>query len=481
MKIKNNRWITALCLSALLLTAGGCKKYLNQVPDDSLTRNEFFRTKADATSAIMGVYDGLQACADKFLSWGEFRADLISPTSNTDVTYPYYELFDPLRPASDWTAVYNLIGRANIVIEAVPDIPARDSRFSVEESNAIVGEALFLRSLAYFYLVRTFKEVPLVVTAPSNDAVDYFPAKASADSVLNKLEADLKVAEASVPVEYAKSDETRGRVTKGAVHSLLADVYLWRAKYAEAAAAAQKVLDNKSLYTLVPGASWLSIFAQKNTSESIFEIQYNYVLSENNSLKGNSGAFNMNNVLYDMFTGEQDLVRGANNTYTAIGARVFWKYRGLTTDNIERATNDPNFIVYRLPDVMLLQAEALAHLGPDEKAEAVRLLNAVRERAGLPIYDNYDGNTPLGLIIEALLKERAMELAMEGKRWFDLVRVATNENNPDILVSRVLNSRTVGERSLIRSRIIDPRSWYLPIATTEIQRNKNLVQNPFYK
>jgi hypothetical protein len=70
---------------------------------------------------------------------------------------------------------------------------------------------------------------------------------------------------------------------------------------------------------------------------------------------------------------------------------------------------------------------------------------------------------------------------MEGKRWFDLMRVATNEKNPDFLISRVVAGRTVAERSQIRARIIDPRGWYLPIHRDELNKNGNLEQNPYYK
>ena len=78
------------------------------------------------------------------------------------------------------------------------------------------------------------------------------------------------------------------------------------------------------------------------------------------------------------------------------------------------------------------------------------------------------------------MKERAMELGLEGKRWFDLVRVAKNDNRPEFLVDLVVMSRSVGERSTIRPRIIDPRSWYLPIHRDELAANPNLVQNPYY-
>lgn len=478
--IKKKRLLTGCMAMLLLFSFVSCKKFLNQEPENSLTGDAFFKTEADANASIMGVYDALQSCADKFITWGEFRADLISPQTNNDVTYPYYQLFENNRPASVWAQPYNLIGRANTVIEKVPGIPALDNRFTMEESNAVVGEALYLRALAYFYLVRTFKDVPLVLEPPSNDAVNFLVPKATADAVLNQIEADLAIAEKDVPVQYAKAAETKGRVTKGAVHALQADVYLWRAKYAEAAAAAKKVLDNE-LYLLVRGDNWFSIFSSKNTNESIFEIQYDYQLSETNSLRGISGNFIMNPVLFSYFDGEKDLLRGLNKTYREAGSRTYWKYTGLSTDNIERPTNDPNFIIYRLPDIMLLRAEALAHLGATEKEDAAELLNDVRARVGLDPYDFLDANAPLDLFLDLIIKERAMELAMEGKRWFDLVRVATNEKNPDFLISRVVAGRTVAERSQIRARIIDPRGWYLPIHRDELNKNPNLEQNPYYK
>lgn len=470
-----------LCLLALLITAGGCKKYLDQAPENSLTRDEFFKTKADADAAIIGCYDALQGCVTQFLNWGEFRADLGVTTANNDVTYPYYQYLDKTRPVSNWAVAYNLVGRTNIVIEAVPNIPALDSKFSKDQSNEIVAEALFLRSLAYFYLVRTFRDVPLVLQASSSDAVNYFPAKSPADSVLDRVEADLATAEASITAQYTKNTDTRGRVTKGAVNALQADVYLWRAKYQQAADAAQKVLDNKSLYYLVPGANWFSIFSQKNSSESIFEVQFDYNINETNGLIGTVGNFAINSVLTGYFNTDQDNIRGLNNTYLSGGS--YWKYSGLTTTtNISRSTNDPNFIIYRLPDVMLMKAEALVHLGSvSQKKEAIDLIDSVRQRASILLYDYLDGTAPSSLLMDLLVKERAMELAMEGKRWFDLVRVATNDQNPDFLISRVLQSRSVGDRALMKSRIIDPGSWYMPIYQTELDRNPKLVQNPYYQ
>ncbi|HVG14032.1 MAG TPA: RagB/SusD family nutrient uptake outer membrane protein [Chitinophagaceae bacterium] len=463
------------CFSFAALS--GCKKFLDEVPENSLTREEFFKTEADANAAIIGVYDALQLANSQFIRWGESRGDLIS----NDLDNVYLQLIDNQNTIAVWLEPYRLIGRANIVIEKVPEIPALDKSFTQEQSKAIVGEALFLRSLSYFYLVRAFKEVPLVLQAPSSDAVDFLLPKSSADSVLNQIEADLLIAEAGVPVEYGRNIDTRGRVTKGAVNALLTDVYLWRKKYAQAAASAKKVIDNSTLYRLVAGSDWFTIFSQKNSSESIFEIQYDAQLSEVNNLRNYSNANLMNVSLFNHFRDDNDLVRGLNNTYREAGARQFWKYTGLTTNNVERGSDDPNFIVYRLPDVMLLRAEALIHLGGAQKVEAADLINQVRKRAGVDSLDFLDANTSVDIFNQVLLKERAMELAMEGKRWFDLVRFATNEDQPDLLISRVVGSRLVANRAQVRSRVVDPRAWYLPIHRDELARNPKLVQNQYYR
>jgi hypothetical protein len=475
-ELKNKWLIKSLSLCLLLTIAGGCKKYLDQKPENSLTRDEFFKTEADANTAIIGVYDALQACASQFLKWGEYRADLVS----FDTDPVYLHSIDNQNAISNWSLVYSLIGRANIVIEKVPEIPALDKDFTVEEGRAIVGEALFLRALSYFYLVRAFKEVPLVLEAPSSDAVNFRVPKSSADSVLSQIEADLITAEKDLPTEYGRLIETKGRATKGAANALLTDVYLWRKKWSEAAAASKKVMDN-SQYELVDASQWFSIFSQKNSKESIFEIQFDAALSEINTSLQSAGSGLVNNSLYNLFKEDNDLVRGLNRTYTESGSRSFWKYTGLTTDNVPRGSADPNFIVYRLADVMLMRAEALAHLGNAEKAEAAELINQIRDRANLPRYDPLNENTEVKDFMFVILRERAMELAMEGKRWFDLVRIATNENDDNILISRVVASRLVANRAQVRSRIIDPRAWYLPILKDELARNPKLTQNPYYQ
>lgn len=471
-------------LAMVLICASGCEKFLEQEPEDSLTEQEFFRSEEDANAAIVSVYDQLQDCVEKFLIWGEARADLVSPiTRKNDQTWLYELTYPNDLWALRWGDVYQIIGSANTVIVKVPPITQLDSRLTQQESDIIVGEAHFLRALAYFYLVRTFGEVPLVVDPPLHDQVNFKVPKSGVAAILAKIEADLTLAEAQVPVQYENTLKTRGRATKGAVNALQADVYLWQAKYSEAAAAAKKVMDNKALYTLVPGTNWFDIFALKNSTEGVFEVQFDYLLRETNGLGTASERFivNPNHLKLYEDAAAPDEVRGLEAGYNSnTNGRTYWKYVGLSTMDLRRSGSDPNYIVYRLADVMLMRAEALSHLDDAGKAEAVELVNAIRARANLPVYDINLISTDTNSLVDLILKERSLELAMEGKRWFDLMRVGIN-GRPEVLVDKIVESRLVSERALAKARVADPRSWYLPYHINELAANPALTQNPYYK
>lgn len=468
-------------LVAVMAVSSGCEKFLEQDPEDSLTEKEFFRSEEDANAALVSVYDQLQDCVDKFLVWGEARADLVSPVDRrNDQTWLYELTYANDLWAVRWGDVYQVIGSANTVINRVPAITQLDSRLTKEESDVIVGEAHFLRALAYFYLVRTFRDVPLVLEPPYHDEINFRVPKSPAAVILAKIEEDLDIAEKAVPVQFVNNLKTRGRATKGAVNALQADVYLWQAKYEQAAVASKKVIDNKALYSLVAGTNWFDIFGLKNSPEGIFEIQFDYMLRETNSLVSTSERFIVNSnhaKLYD-----NDAIRGSDRTFNSANeGRKYWKYAGLNNMDLRRSGNDPNYIVYRLTDVMLMRAEALSHQEDTiAKKEAFSLLNEVRTRANMEPYKIDSIGTSTNVMVDLILRERSIELAMEGKRWFDLVRIGIN-GRPEVLVEKIVASRLVSERPLTRARVANPESWFLPIHLDELRANPNLEQNPYYK
>jgi hypothetical protein len=155
--------------------------------------------------------------------------------------------------------------------------------------------------------------------------------------------------------------------------------------------------------------------------------------------------------------------------------------------------SDPNYIVTRLSDVILMRAEALNRLG--QKQEAIDLVNMIRARVGLPTANIVGANDKLTVsasmeqIEDAILHERRLELAFEGHRWFDLMRLSLH-GREGLLVDKVIASEQYeienGQFGTIDKDIPgpevmqDPNSWYMPIHRQEIQENKNLEQNPYY-
>ena len=155
------------------------------------------------------------------------------------------------------------------------------------------------------------------------------------------------------------------------------------------------------------------------------------------------------------------------------------KYDGLNATSTSRSNNqrDANFIYYRYPDILLIKAEALAETGNLEAANY--LVREIAERAGQSHITEltYDG------FITALMNERAREFAVEGKRWFDLLRWAKKDNfaNKKIIMDIILSSATNAQvRAILKSKVTDTMSYYLPIHEDDILYNKQLEQNPYY-
>lgn len=466
-------WITGSLAAGLLLTLPACE-LLDQAPADTLTREEFFETEADALSSLISGYDALQGAVGRMAELGEARGDLVDGPRENEFRQ---QLLSPTSGNARWSHFYNIINRVNTTIKYVPEIVKKDLRFTQPESDALVAEAYYLRALAYFYLVRSWGGVPLVLNPSDTDDQDYNIPQSSPDEVLDQIEADLALAEKSIPASFSTPALTRGRATKGAVHALQTDVYLWRGKYQQALVAADKVLANPT-YSLVSGQNWPAMFFNGNAPESIFEVQFNFAQDE---LNGAIYTYGLNNYAinvdhFQRYTEEQDIVRGAWASYSPTTGEL-WKFTGADNrGSARRSRQDGNWIIYRLADVVLMRAEALNRL--DRRQEAVTALESIRRRANL-FNMTVSASSTLEEVEDAILYERGLELAFEGKRWYDLLRIARH-GRPQVLRSLVLDAYPESGRFVYEARLADDRGWYLPVFNGELQTNKSLKQNPFY-
>ena len=502
--LKNNVF-KLLCLLVVLGTASSCKKYLDLQPQDGIIRQNFWQTKEQVQAAVNGIYASLlgapagisdRPLPEYLFLWGELRADLLAPStgvSNEELDIMNVNILET-NSLTNWRSVYRTINYCNTVIDFAPDVLKADATFSQASLDAYLAEAKALRALMYFYLVRSFRDVPLVLkSTSSDDQLQQLPKNTGAE-VLQQIVKDLSEAETAAPVTYNNNASDKGRITRYTINSIQADVMLWMEKYPEAIAACDKVI-NSGRYGLVAGnASWFTtVFANGNSAEGIFEIQYDrQKFNSFYPMFRTRPRFLAANLVTDPDNGlyKADALNDQNKDLRGDGAAarfgdgLIWKYIGIDYNSLRAAEESfAHWIVYRYADVLLMKAEALALTG--RALEAMLLVERIRQRARA-----LASTAPVGLdlsnteaVCDYILEERGREFAYEGKRWYDMLRHAKRANYKrlDILLNTV--SKTVPgnlQQSAI-AKYRDYNSHYFPIFQYELQTDKNLVQNPFYK
>lgn len=453
--IKN---IGALVLVAVILAA--CSKdFLDRKPLVGTTEENFYKTEDDAIAAINAAYAPLQfeiSPAGHFRwFWGDIMSDDATKGGSGDNDVFELLLLETFQGPpntdmleSEWSANYEGIYRANVVLEKVPDIemdPVLKAR--------ILAEAKFIRAWFNYLQVTIFGNVPLVdkVLAPS----EYNQPQVTPQEMWAFIERDLTEAAEDLPLRSQYTQRDLGRISKGAAQALLAKAYLYQQKYAQAEQAAMAVMSS-SQYSLV--ADYASIFTLQgeNNSESVFEIQYMNASGGNwGRNAANEGTFtNVFQRARGQFAGfgfnipTQDFVdeffaegfedprlrstvfregepMGDRGIFTkeAAGDAPYDYYPKKYFSNLSEDApfGDPapnggsNDRVIRYSDVLLMHAEAAYHTG--NQSAALESLNAVRGRVEIPLLDL---NGPA--LLEAIYRERRLELGLEGHRFFDLVR-----------------------------------------------------------
>ena len=182
--------------------------------------------------------------------------------------------------------------------------------------------------------------------------------------------------------------------------------------------------------------------------------------------------------------GSFELYRGEDASIKKYGEDDFiiWKYVGRAPDGeTVRSGSDQtscNFIVYRLADVLLMKAEALSQL--NRFNEAATIIREIRTRAGFDTHPSIPSSAQA--YEDAILEERGLELAFEGKRWFDLLRMGRRNDyaRKSKLIEIIVANVPSTQKRILATKLTNPLGWYLPFHESELERNKSLVQNPYY-
>jgi starch-binding outer membrane protein, SusD/RagB family len=478
-------------LTLMFIVQLSCNDYMQLLPPAGLIREEFWRTKEDVESVLMAAYGSFAEMDGTLFLQGELRGDMLSggtsqPLSEQNIML---NIIFPDNSFCNWKPFYEVINNCNEVIKNAPIVQEADNTFTDFEKQSIMAEAHFLRSLSYFYLVRIFHEVPLILEPSESDDVDFYQPKSPESEILDQITKDLEEYRDFAPsFSFPTVEENKGRASKAAFDALLADIALWRFEYEEVLEHVKKIEESED-YFLLPSGFWFNSFSPGNSMESIFEFNYFDDVNQGNSTyqltQRNSKRYKPSQKAIEMFANEYsgELIRGEDATIVKIGEGDFiiWKFVGRASDGrTERSgfeQNSCNWIVYRYAEVLLMKAEALSQL--ERYNEALDIINKIRERANMP---NINVAFNPVAFEDAILEERALEFAYEGKRWFDLLRMGRRNNfaRKDKFIEILIRNVPSIQKRVLALRLTNPMGWYLPVYDVEIDRNNKLVQNPYY-
>lgn len=473
-----------LYIIILILFIGltSCSDILDENPKSSITAENFFNTEKDAELAVNSIYQAI------YLQNNHSRPQLfltVLATDDSQLRHLNDYQFDSNYGGyleGNWRAHYIMINRANLALAEIPNI-----QFNENTKKRLLGEARFLRALAYFRLVRFFGDVPLI-TEPTASLDNVNIPRAPSETVYNQIIEDLEFAKINL---LNKENTETGRATNTSAKALLAKVYLTIQEWELAAEYSKEIIDSGESRLM---EDFPSVFKpeNENNEEIIFAIQYQrgsgrpsyqlrYYLPRN--LPGSPqvarglAAYLPSVELYESYR-PGDLRRDWTlfTEYTYQGVTVtfpphwhkFMDYEGLNNT----ADNETDFPLLRFADILLTYAEALNEQnGPT--AEAYEALNMVVRRAyGRSITGSSDvdiSSLSQEEFRQEILNQRRWEFAGEYHRWYDLQR--TGQLIP------VMREWLENQGFLLP--VPEYKKIY-PIPQREMDLNPKLVQNPGY-
>ena len=436
---------------ALLFTAGltSCDDFLEILPMNEVVLENYWTDKNDVTSVVNSCYESMES--EDFLTrmgvWGELRSDNMKAGANVpnNINEILKENLLPTNDLCNWSVFYKTINYCNTVCHYAPMVQAIDPNYTESEMLAHIAEVSTLRALCYFYLVRTFRDVPYTTEPSIDDSQNYIlpatPFNDVLDSLINNLESvkDNAVSRYRLDNTNVIYAENNSRITRVAIWALLADLYLWRGDWENCIKYCDMVIDFKRkqyesvldymgnitnielmdsiplimeqpVGTSVCGNSYTEIFGVGNSFESLFELYFSSTQSNTNKWVANyyGNANNTNGRLSAPDFLRKDIVLGTNEVFKKTDGRAYcsievdgssyyirkyffyevtFKTQNLNTEKdlnlvvSYRGQDNANWIFYRLTDMLLIKAEALIQQGPDKYEEAFALINTVNKRA----------------------------------------------------------------------------------------------------
>lgn len=614
--------MSAAVFSAVGFGLNSCD--IDMLPLNEVVLENYWTNKDDVESVVNACYSALmdrtnnpdsRSVVDNMLVWGEDRSDNVVEGSSApaDLKYILKGSVKTTNKWCKWDLEYKAINYCNTVLQYAPEVAEKDPNYTDSDLRINIAECKFIRALCYFNLIKTFKNVPFTFEASIDDTQDYRLPQTKFEIILDSLIADIESCKDYAPRRYSEYYKNTGRVTRAAMYSLLAELYLWRASDANLSKSQQdeyykkciercdhvlsfklqqykdnsfldasgemdlRPLVDKEVYgeygypllaeettigqnTTGPAAT-NAIFGKGGAYETIFEIKFNagsykrsntaimdqfgsrssnYIVAnekmmetkpENGNSYSDQKLFSVPsdyrsiatyyyqadasdwNILKYVVDNNRAGVQTSN--YGAVGTT----FKPAQTSQSVRSDNCPNWIIYRMTEIMLFRAEAEIELAANMISEeapvdtaavagvkkmhkisvytdgatlsnqdellsdAFNLISAVYRRSNPTVktQSKYAPTMPkdIGAFRTLLMNERRREFLFEGKRYYDLVRASRRAGNTQLFRS-ALSTKYGDAGASVAIKMIQMDFMYLPVARGEMKVNPSLVQNQCY-
>jgi len=569
--MKNIKSLIFIALLGGSLTS--CNDFLNLDPLNDIVLENFWTDKSDVESVLLGAYSALEKsdCLVRMSVWGEMRSDNMVEGSNApdEIKQIFKENILITNQYCKYNAFYDVINRANTVLYYAPGIAEKDPNYLFDELLANEAEAISIRALCYWYLIRTFRDVPYVTEPSISDEGGkdkFYVPQSKFEVILDSLISDLESIKKYAPTKYSTDQASTCRITKSAICAMLADMYLWRGRsddWDKCITVCEEVNTIKKqeydkikskqgkLCTLrlfngyplisdapddVPGNSYNEIFGTGNSFESLFEFPYDsdtknpfvgdYYQNNKSTTVGRVKAYEAIGSGFSSSKGNAVFEQAQDTRYyqclkqySSAYAISKYAYDDLSLSIIDgsvklktgtiRNQTQADWIIYRYSEVLLFEAEAYiqkakAIAGGDTipavaatvnewKEAAFKLIDAVNSRSIVADNDKvspvsltslikYTASTSVTDLENTLNKERRRELMFEGKRWYDLVKIARRTGNQEALINSVSKKYESSTASAVKIKFKNPWALYFPLHKDEVRYSQGVLkQNPAYK
>ena len=454
---------TIILFIALSIMAAGCE-ILNVEPTDMIPGDKAINDLDGLKAAVNGSYDQLQSVgfSEDGIIFGDLPADnWIHVGSKKEYRQVDNNEILPTNGYIEgiWASCYDGINRVNNILAQV------DKLKETPESilNDYKGQSYFIRAINYFTLVKYFGGVPIRLE-PTESATneELFRPAASRIDTYKQIISDLEKADSLLPA----GDINTSFANKYAAKALMARAYLYLSRHEphwqQAANLADEVIQSGH-FELAEGSNFGDLYNEEvSTGELIFKIDF-FNDDDQNAIADwvrHDGRLEVeawetkekeNSIFHEYDAGDQ---RRDPTVYENGGAYYCNKYE-------DTGNGKDNVIILRLAEMYLIKAEALNEIAYESDGPAFEALNTIRERADVPIYYSFDLSSQEAFR-EAVVKERRLELAFEGHRFFDLIRAG----NPE---------QVMGENTTLAQS-----DWLFPIPQAELDTNEELTQNGIY-